>query len=354
MKTQTIHTSTRAVLVVLVAALGASPNLPRAAINAAEETAREPAKDQEEVAERERAEREQDRQAAEREREQERQERERERQERQREQADRAYEKGTNALDKRQWAEAIKSFEEVITKGGYRTEGARYWKAYAQHKLGQREQALATLAELAKAFPKSRWLNDAKKLELEIRQARGQPVNPESETDEELKIMALNGLMEADPEKALPLLAKLLESSQSRKVKEEALFVLSQSRSPKAREILSDFARGKGNPEVQLKALESLALFGGKESRQVLAEAYASSDDREVKRAILDWFMTGGDRPHLFAAAKGEKDPALRKAAVELLGVMKGQRELGELYQTETDLAVKKEILEAMFTGGDA
>ena len=371
MKTQTIQTSKRALLIVLLSALTVCPGLLWAAISAAQQTVTEPAslalaqeddsrdgpaEDQEPATEAvgERQEREQERLATEREREQEKQERERERQERERERADRAYEKGTRALDRRQWEEAIKGFEEVIGKGGYRMEGAHYWKAYAQNKQGQRERALATLAELAKAFPKSRWLNDAKKLEVEIRQAEGQPVNPESETDEELKVMALNGLMQADPEKALPLLQKLLESSQSRRIKEEALFVLSQSRSAKAREILSDFARGRGNPDVQLKALESLALYGGKESRQVLAEAYASSDDRQVKRAILDWHMIAKDKEHLLAAAKEEKVAELRKAAVELLGILKAQDELGDLYQAETEVEVKKKILEAMFIGGNA
>ena len=84
--------------------------------------------------------------------------------------------------------------------------------------------ALATLDELNKAFPQGHWRNDAEELRVEIRQARGERPDPEGQTDEELKLMALNGLIHVDPEKALPLLEKLLRSSQPRKIKEQALF----------------------------------------------------------------------------------------------------------------------------------
>jgi len=38
-------------------------------------------------------------------------------------------------------------------------------------RLARRDEALATIAELRKAFPNSRWLDDAKALEVEVRQA---------------------------------------------------------------------------------------------------------------------------------------------------------------------------------------
>lgn len=36
-------------------------------------------------------------------------------------------------------------------------DGALYWKAYAENKVGQRADALSTLVELQKSYPKSRW-----------------------------------------------------------------------------------------------------------------------------------------------------------------------------------------------------
>jgi hypothetical protein len=114
-------------------------------------------------------------------------------------------------------------------RAGNRADGALYWKAYALGKQGKRDDGLAAIAELRKSYANSRWLDDAKALELELRQASGQTVSPESESDEELKLMAINGLMQSDPERAMPLLEKQLQGSGSPRVKRNALFVLAQS-----------------------------------------------------------------------------------------------------------------------------
>ncbi len=330
----------------------AAPATPAAPVvvpvkNEAEDAGR--AEKQEEAQEREREQKERDQERA-----QEKLERDKEHLEQARERADHLYEKAARTLDKREWPQAIAQFDELIKQGGDRSEGAYYWKAYAQSKEGKREDALATLAQLSKVFPQSRWLNDARELEVEVRQAGGQSVNPEGQPDDELKLMALNGLSNADPEKALPLIQKLLKSGQPLKIKEQALFVLSQSGSPKARETLAEFARGAGNPDLQMKSLEFLALFGGKESRQLLATVYAASDDLKVKRAILGYFMMGGDRDRLFAVAKEEKDPALRREAIGQLGMLGAKEELARLYEIDSDPEAKKKILEAMFVGGNA
>src|SRR6266705_5964209 len=125
------------------------------------------------------------------------QEREKARQERE---AERVYQQARKLADKGQWEEALKAFDEASQKGGSRADGALYWKAYAQNKLNQRADALTTLADLRKSFPESRWLNDARALEEEIRGASRQPPDdPGSQTDEELKLLAINNLMHTDP-----------------------------------------------------------------------------------------------------------------------------------------------------------
>lgn len=95
-------------------------------------------------------------------------------------------------------------------------------------------------------YAESRWLNDAKALAIEIQQAEGKPVSPEAQADEELKPLAIHGLMQSDPEKAIPLLEKLLQGTSSPRVKENALFVLLQSKSPRAREIVHEVQASHG------------------------------------------------------------------------------------------------------------
>jgi HEAT repeat protein len=269
-------------------------------------------------------------------------------------QNDALYKDGTQALDDHQWQTAVDKFSQLASLRGNHADEALYWKAYALNKEGQREQALSTLDQLKQAYPQSRWLKDAQALQIQMRQASGQQVQPQDQPDEDLKLLAINGLMNSDPDRAVPLLVKFIQSDQPAKLKERALFVLSQSGSPQAREAVAQIARDSSNPELQKKALDDLALFGGKESRQVLADIYASSSDIGVKRQILHDFMIGGDRDRLLAAAKSERVPELRIDAIHQLGLVGAQDQLWELYQQETATNVKKEIIHAMFLGGNS
>jgi HEAT repeat protein len=262
------------------------------------------------------------------------------------------YERGTGALDEGQWDRAIESFDHVASAGGRRADAALYWKAYALNKSGQRPPALAALEALRKGYPQSRWLKEAKALELEVRQGAGQAPPPESQPDEDLKLMALNSLLATDAERAVPMLEKLLAGNPSPRLRERALFVLCQTGSPKAREIVVRIARGQSNLELQRKAIQFLGLFGGPESRQVLSEIYASTPDTHVKRTILHGFMVAGDKARLLTAARSEASPELRREAIRQLGVMGAQAELWEMYRTEGAAEAKKEILRAFSVGG--
>ena len=230
------------------------------------------------------------------------------------------YDNGREDLDEERYEQAREKFKELAKANGPQTDAALYWKAYAEQRLGQRQAALAAIADLKKRFPQSRWQKDASALEIEVRQGSGQPARPEAQSDQELKMLAIQSLMNSDPERAMPLLEKVLQGSASPKEKSKAMFVLAQSGSPQGREIIGRIARGQSNPELQRKAVEYLGIFGGPDSRKIMAEIYASSSDASLKRAILRSYMIGGDKEHLFAAAKSEKDPALRGEAIRQLG----------------------------------
>ncbi|MGI8782571.1 MAG: HEAT repeat domain-containing protein [Acidobacteriota bacterium] len=263
------------------------------------------------------------------------------------------YQRGTAAIDEGQWQKALDNFSEVAKLGGKRADAGLFYKAKAQFKLGRGAEARATVATLKKGHPKSNWVDDAEALEIEIRQAAGEQVPAADLGDEELKLLALNSLMHNNSEEALPLVEKFLRSSTSPKLRERAMFVLAQSSSPRARAMIADIARGKLIPELQMKAIQNLGLFGGEASRQVLAEIYTASGDLAIKKKILSSFMISGERGRLLALAREEKMPELRSAAVQQLGVMGAHAELWELYQKESAVEVKKKIQSAMFVGGN-
>ncbi len=294
---------------------------------------------------------------AEREREQEKRERAQEKRDREQERLDRQeelYEEGREALDEERYDKAALKFNALAQMNGTQADAALYWKAYAENKLGKRDAALASLAELNRRYTQSRWIQDGKALEVEVRQSTGQPVRPENQSNEELKLLAIQGLMNSDPERAVPLLEKVLNGPGSPKEKQKALFVLAQSGSPKAREILARVARGESNPELQRKAVQFLGIFGGSESRQTLAEIYAATTDASVKRQILRSYMISGDRAHLLTAAQTEKDEAVRGEAIRQLGLAGGHAELEQLYQKETSPQIRRELLQAFFLSGNA
>lgn len=207
---------------------------------------------------------------------------------------------------------------------------------------------------MQKDYPKSAWLNDARALAAEVRQSSGQGISPENQSDEDLKLLAINSLISSEPDRTVPLLQKLLaDPKNSPKLKERALFVLAQSRSAKSREVLTQFAKGGSNPDIQMKAVEYLGVFGSPESRAVLSDIYKSTNDPAIKRAILRSYMMSQDREHLLAAAKGEPDLDLRAEAIRLLGAAHGQTELAELYRSESAPEMKADILQGLFVGGD-
>ena len=267
--------------------------------------------------------------------------------------ADGQYEQARQLIDSGRYERALEPLDRVAAAAdSTRADAALYWKAYAQWKLDQRADALATLADMRKRFPQSRWAKDAQALDVEIRQRSGDQVSPDGQASEELKLLALRGLMNSDPDRAIPMVEQILAGPSTVRVKENALFVLSQSRSARARDIIAGAAKGSLNPDLQLRAIRYLGAIGGPENRQVLDDAYRATTDVAVKRAIIRSFGAAGDRQRLLALAKSESAPELRGEAARSLGSMNATAELDELYQRETSAEVKNQIIRGMVSSG--
>ena len=290
-------------------------------------------------------------------RDQERRDREQEKRDREQERTDRQqelYEDGRDALDESRFQQAEEKFSELAEMKGTQTDAALYWKAYAENMQGKKDSALATIADFRQRFAQSRWSKDVAALEIEVRQNTGHPVQPSAEGDDDLTILALQGIMNSDPSHALPLVEKKLNGPGSPKDKGKILFIVAQNGSPQAMEILARIAKGQSNPDLQRKAVEYLGMFGGAQSKKLLSDIYASSSDVSVKRAILRSYMISGDRQDLFEAAKTEKNEDLKREAIRQLGISGGQGELQQLYQTEPSSDIRREILQGFFLSGDS
>ncbi|WP_031494954.1 HEAT repeat domain-containing protein [Bryobacter aggregatus] len=263
------------------------------------------------------------------------------------------YQEALSRIDSRDYNVALAKLRTEINSATSRADAAMYWSAYIKNKLGERNEALKLLADMQQKFGKSSWMDDARALQLEIQQASGKKISPEEQADEDLKLMAIQGLMNAEPERSIPLLEQILNSQKSPRLKKQALFVLGQSSNSKAQEVIGRIAKGTGNPELQKMAIHSLGI-GGKKNAPILEDVYKSSSDLAVKKEILHSFMIMGEKDRLGSLARSEPDESLRSQAIHQLGISGGKEYLVQLYGTETSLKVKKQIMHGLFVGGAA
>ena len=191
-------------------------------------------------------------------------------------------------------------------------------------------------------------------LQVEMQRAAGRPVSPESATDEDLKLLALNSLANSDPERTVPMLEKLLKSGNSARLK-SAPCLCWRIAARKKREIsMSQIARGNYNPDLQLKAVEYLGVFGGKENQQALTDIYKSTSDISIKRRILSSFMVCGCREVCWRSRKENPNPELRIDAIRQLGAMGASGDLIQLYSPDAPYEVKRAVLQGFFVAGNA
>ena len=264
---------------------------------------------------------------------------------------DDAYAIGTHAMDEHRWQDAVSAFDKVIGEKGKRVDAALYWKAYSLNKLGKTQLAIATCDQLHSQFADSSWNKDCNTISVDVQTdpkimaadqtrlrvdrvhpyVRIAPVRPdigERDTgvtrgsDEDLKMLALNSLLNRDPATALPLLRGILSGNQPLSVKKHALFVLAQSKSPEAENILRDAALGKLDPQLQAQAIQAMAVFQGKRANDTLAEVYRTTTDPKIKNSIISAMFITKDAPRMVEMARNEKDLELKRRIVSELALM--------------------------------
>jgi HEAT repeat protein len=265
---------------------------------------------------------------------------------------DALYADGTRAINDSRWTDAETIFTNIAQQHGARAEAALYWKAYAQNKQGNSTAALATCNELRQADRHGNWNHECGALEIEIRGKSNDPLPPQEEQDEELKLLALNSLMQQDESRALPVIQQILTSDKSEKLKGRALFVLAQDPSPQAQALLGQMASGQRDPKLQRKAIEMLAIARGKQSADTLAGIYRQSTNAEIKNAILHTYLVIDTPDPLVEAARHESNPELVRTAVHTLGAMGATSQLLALYHDTSSPETKAEIIDGFIPAG--
>ncbi len=152
----------------------------------------------------------------------------------------------------------------------------------------------------------------------------------ESEKEaEELKVMALEALMNARPERALPRIKQVLEGTGSTRLKARALFVLSQLNSPEATEVLLNTATAT-NSDLQAQAIRMIGISGDQKALAGLLPLYHSGDGK-LQEKVLQAFIIANEPDSVYELAVNAKTDQEFDRAVRTLGVMQAVDKLRQL-----------------------
>ena len=144
-----------------------------------------------------------------------------------------------------------------------------------------------------------------------------------------MKMIALEALMTAPDEKALPIVIKLLDGNDSADIKQHALFILSQIDDPAAGKKLLEIAGDSGNP-LRVDAIRMIGIGGDDAAVGQLAGLYASGDE-QTREAVLEAFLIAGDVDAVYQVAVGAKDNDEFESAVNMLAAMGARDQLRQL-----------------------
>ncbi len=186
----------------------------------------------------------------------------------------------------------------------------------------------------------------------------------ESEEDE-IRMAALNALMQMDSERAIPILRKVLQEEDPdnacvQQMRQTALFLVAQHLDEENVDILLDVIQNDPNPEMRQTAVFWLSQVPGERTITALMEILNESDDPEMRQQAL--FALGQVHDERTTqvlrdfALDESNDPEMRGLAIFWLGQRhdEGSAEfLRQVYQTTDEMELKQNILHSIAQSGD-
>lgn len=184
------------------------------------------------------------------------------------------------------------------------------------------------------AHPRRRWVADAPRVQPEV-----------AFRDRDLQILALGGLMRAQPDRAEPILKQVALGADREEQARRAIFVLLQGNRFSA---VADVAK-QGREQVTLAAVKELGFVRSADSASLLKDLYASGSE-PVKIQVLRSLGRARQAQSLMQLARSESERALRETAVAALGQAGARTQLSVLYRQQPDLRLP--VISALFTAG--
>jgi HEAT repeat protein len=222
--------------------------------------------------------------------------------------ADSLYRTARQELNSGRYERAAYLFEQI--RANYRdseyTPDSYYWEAFARYRTGdtgELETGLELLDSQERRYPNAATRDDARSLAVLIRGKLAERGNagaaqyiteqaqqegcPEEEDD--VRVMALNALLNMDSDRALPLLQQVLQRRDacSVELRRKAVWLISQQDSYETAAILLDVVRGDPDSEVREQAVFWLSQVDNEEAVAALDSLLMESDDRAVQEKAI-------------------------------------------------------------------
>jgi len=297
---------------------------------------------------------------------------------------DTIYRAARRALNESQYRRAIELFEQALDEEPEYSAEALYYQALSYYRMGGRsnyDRALGKLEAQMNRYPDAASYGDAEELMVRIegelarrgdahaaeRLAReadrlgweaDQEVEHAAEREAEIKAMALHALIQADPEKAIPYLSKVLQNRtpETAELRGQAVFILGQHESDETLDLMLDVVRNDPDPEV--KAHAAFWLSQVDDPRAIDATIEILNDptlDEDLKgQAVFALGQTDDPRAGQILrdyASRSDVDPEVRGMAVHGLAQRPSQENaalLKQLFNDVDDPEVREQILFAL------
>ncbi|MGH7624222.1 MAG: HEAT repeat domain-containing protein [Gemmatimonadaceae bacterium] len=297
--------------------------------------------------------------------------------------ADSLYRTARQALndgDYRRAADLFRRIAERYPSSSYAGD-ALYWQAFALYRRGGTDDlhvALESLQDQKARFPSAATHGDADALvtrirgELakrgdsryaaDIRRTADSAVQGCPRDDDDIRIAALNALMQMNAEQALPVLKKVLARRDgcSEALRRKAVFIVAQQKSDESANMLLEAARGDPSVEVRRQAVFWLGQVPGDRAVTLLDSIVRSTKDEDLRdKAIFALSQHPGARASqalhdLITSTTASDDVKAR--AIFALGNLRGDQGdvtyLKDLFTTLKSDDLKERVLQSIAQGG--
>jgi len=291
--------------------------------------------------------------------------------------AEEAYKKARKTLNADEYADAAEQFAEIYDKYADTKYAARalYWQAFSQYKVGGKsdlKKAQRALETHLDKYSGTSTQEDAIELyyrvlgqlakggDKEAARKLAEDTDRDVDVDIEEKMAALHALINMRSEKALPILEKILtdKSPQNAELREQSLFLLSQTDSDEATDILIEVARNDPDTEVRQNAVFWLSQTDSDKAADFLEQLLTETDDPELQEKVIFALAQIGDARALAAlrriAMDSSQPEGARANAIFWLGQSGGLddiRFVKELYGELEDEDLKEKVIFSVAQG---